>query len=70
MGYNGLNATLQSIVQFAAPAAAGALMAVSPLAGALWVNILTAAAGISLALGATLPRPQPPPGNKPGCWQI
>ena len=48
MRYNGINATLQSVVQFAAPAAAGALLAMGSLRQALLLDVATAAVGISL----------------------
>ena len=42
MRYNGINATMQSVVQFAAPAAAGAVLAVGTLRATLLIDILTA----------------------------
>ncbi len=60
MRYNGINATMQSIVQFAAPAAAGAIFAVSTLPLTLLVDILTAAVGIGLFSCVLLPK-QPIP---------
>lgn len=56
MRYNGINATMQSIVQFAAPAAAGALLSVASLRAALLVDIVTAVFGISLLAGIRLPK--------------
>lgn len=55
MRYNGLNACMQSLVQFAAPAAAGLLFAAASLRSALLVDVLTAAVGISLFLLVPLP---------------
>ena len=60
MRYNGLNAAMQSVVNFAAPAAAGAVFAVSTLGTTLWIDIVTAAAGTALLLCLPLPR-QPAP---------
>ena len=48
MRYNGINATMQSVVQFAAPAAAAAVLSSGTLRGALAVDIVTAAVGIGL----------------------
>ncbi len=48
MKCNGINSTLQSLVQFAAPAAAGALLSAASLQSALLVDIATAAVGIGL----------------------
>lgn len=56
MRYNGINATMQSIVQFAAPAAAGAIFAVSTLPATLMVDIITAALGIGLLSCLALPK--------------
>lgn len=48
MRYNGINATMQSVVQFAAPAAAGAILSVGTLRATLLIDILTAVFGIGL----------------------
>lgn len=48
MRYNGINATMQSVVQFAAPAAAGAVLAVGTLRTTLLIDVATAAVGIGL----------------------
>ena len=48
MRYNGINATMQSVVQFAAPAAAGVVLAMSTLRATLMVDVLTAILGIGL----------------------
>ena len=45
MRFNGINATMQSIVQFAAPAAAGVLLTFSSLQYSLLVDVITAAMG-------------------------
>ncbi len=55
MRFNGVNATLQSLVQFAAPAAAGAMMSYSTLRGTLMIDVVTAAVGISLLSALTIP---------------
>ncbi|MDO5559268.1 MAG: MFS transporter [Oscillospiraceae bacterium] len=48
MKINGINATLQSAVQFAAPAAAGAVLTFSSLRSSLAIDVATAAAAITL----------------------
>lgn len=56
MRYNGINATMQSIVNFAAPAAAGAVLYVGSLYSIMMVDILTAAVGITLFSCIFLPK--------------
>lgn len=56
MRWSGINATMQSVVQFAAPAAAGALLSVSTLRSALAVDIITAVLGIGLLAAILLPK--------------
>lgn len=60
MRYNGINATMQSIVQFSAPAAAGVIFAVSTLGTTLMVDIVTAALGIGLLSCVLLPKQNVP----------
>lgn len=55
MRFNGLNAAMQSLVQFAAPAAAGALLTLTSLRTVLWVDVVTAAVGIGLLACVHLP---------------
>ena len=55
MRANGINSTLQSIANFAAPAAAGAVMSLSNLQWALCIDIVTAAIGISLLCFINIP---------------
>lgn len=56
MQYNGINATMQSVVQFAAPAAAGVLLTASTLRSTLMADVLTAALGIGLLCCVRIPR--------------
>ncbi len=56
MRYNGINATMQSVVQFAAPAAAGALLSFSTLRSVLLIDILTAGIGIGIFSFVAVPR--------------
>jgi len=59
MRANGVNATLQSIVQFAAPAAAGAILSLGSLRSTLWIDIATAAVGIGVLACLVLPKQVP-----------
>lgn len=65
MRYNGINAAMQSVVQFAAPAAAGLLLSVSSLRATLLVDILTAMVGIGLLCGIAIPKQTAPPEKTP-----
>lgn len=65
MNWNGVNAAMQSLVQFAAPAAAGLLLSVSSLPAILMVDILTAAFGIGLLSRVALPEPEVPAEKAP-----
>lgn len=56
MRFNGINATMQSIVQFAAPAAAGVLLSFSTLQYSLLVDVVTAALGIGLLSIIVIPK--------------
>ena len=56
MRYNGINATMQSIVQFAAPAVAGAVLSVGTFRATLLIDILTALVGIGLLSCVLLPK--------------
>lgn len=64
MRYNGLNAAMQSAVQFAAPAAAAALLTASSLRAALSVDVITAVIGVGMFACVALPdkkKAQPSP---------
>ena len=56
MRYNGINAAVQSIVQFAAPAAAGAVLSLGTFRSALLIDILTALASVGLLSGVLVPK--------------
>lgn len=56
MRYNGINATMQSIVNFAAPAAAGAVFAISTLRTTLMIDVITAIIGTGLLSCIVLPK--------------
>lgn len=64
MRVNGINATLQSIIQFAAPAASGALLSLGSLRSTLFVDIATAIVGIGLLGSIVLPRVQAQPSEQ------
>ena len=55
MRFNGVNATMQSAVQFAAPAAAGAVLTLGTLSQTMLIDVATAAAGIGVLLAAGVP---------------
>lgn len=48
MRVNGINASIQSVMMLGAPAAAGGLYAVMGLSSIFWVDVITAAMGITL----------------------
>lgn len=48
MRFNGINAAMQSIVRFAAPAAAGVILTIGSLRSTLLIDVLTAVVGIGL----------------------
>ena len=56
MKYNGLNATVQSIVQLAAPAVAGTVLSIGTFRATLFIDILTALVGIGLLSCVLLPK--------------
>ena len=56
MQYNGMNATMQSIVQFAAPAVAGTVLSIGTFRSTLFIDILTALIGIGLLSCVLLPK--------------
>ena len=58
MRYNGMNAAMQSLVQFAAPAAAGILLSLGSLRDTLFVDIITAEVGIGIVLCLSFPKEQ------------
>lgn len=60
MRFNGINATMQSLVNFAAPAAAGVLLSFSTLRAALGIDVLTAIFGVGLLACILIPRQEAP----------
>lgn len=56
MRFNGINATLQSVVQFAAPAAAGAILTFGTLRSTLFIDIATAAIGVGILSCIAIPK--------------
>ncbi|MGM9615493.1 MAG: MFS transporter [Oscillospiraceae bacterium] len=56
MRFNGINATMQSVVQFAAPAAAGALLTINTLRSTLIIDTATAMVGIGLLSAVMIPK--------------
>ena len=55
MKFNGINSTVQSLVQFAAPAAAGAILSWGTLRAALMIDIATAVVGIGILSAVAIP---------------
>lgn len=55
MKFNGVNSTVQSLVQFAAPAAAGAILSWETLRATLMIDIVTAIVGIGLLCTVAIP---------------
>ncbi len=56
MRYNGINATMQSVVQFATPPAAGAVLTMGTLRSTMMIDVLTAVVGIGLFACVLLPK--------------
>ena len=56
MRYNGINATMQSVVQFGAPAVAAVVLTMSTLRTTLAIDIITAVIGISVFSLIPLPK--------------
>jgi len=56
MRFNGINATLQSVVQFAAPAAAGAILTFGTLRSTLFIDIATAVVGVGILSCIAIPK--------------
>lgn len=65
MRFNGINVAVQSAVQFAAPAAAGAVLAAGTLRSTLWLDVATAALGVALLLRVPLPAAAKGPASEP-----
>ncbi len=57
---NGYNSTIQSVVQFASPVAAGALMALGPIHNILLIDVATAIIGIGILAVLRIPPHQQP----------
>ena len=55
MKFNGVNSTVQSLVQFAAPAAAGAILSWKTLRVTMMVDIVTALVGIGILSAVAIP---------------
>ena len=56
---NGINSSMQSVVQFVSPIAAGAIMAVGPIYNIMFIDVVTAVVGISLLGLIKIPKHQP-----------
>jgi DHA3 family macrolide efflux protein-like MFS transporter len=53
--FNGINGSIQSLIQFSAPAAAGALLSAGPIHRILFIDILTAIIGLSMLTSIKIP---------------
>lgn len=58
MRFNGINAAIQSVVQFLAPAAAGAILTFGTLRSTLMIDVGTAIVGVGLLCCIALPKRQ------------
>ncbi len=58
MCYNGFNTTLQSMVQFAAPAVAGVVLSISTLRFTMFLDVVTAVIGVGIVVCLVLPKHQ------------
>ncbi len=58
---NGYNSTIQSIVQFVSPIAAGAIMAVGPIHIILLIDVATAVIGVGILALLKIPKYEPAP---------
>ena len=63
MRFNGINSTMQSFVQFAAPAVAGVILSVSTLGSTLLIDILTAILGVGILSCVLIPKHEVPEEN-------
>jgi len=59
MRVNGINGSIQSVVQFVSPIAAGALMAAGPIYNIMFIDVATAIIGISILTLIKIPKHQP-----------
>lgn len=60
MRYNGINATMQSVVQFGAPAAAAVVLTMGAIRTTLLIDVVTAVIGIGVFSCILLPRQEKP----------
>lgn len=58
MRVNGINGSIQSVVQFVSPIAAGAVMAAGPIYMILFIDVVTAVIGISILAFIKIPKHQ------------
>ena len=55
MKANGINSTMQSVANFAAPAAAGVVMSIMALRTSMLIDVATAVVGIAVLIALSLP---------------
>ena len=58
MRVNGINGSIQSVVQFVSPIAAGAIMAAGPIYNIMFIDVVTAIIGISILAFIKIPKHQ------------
>ncbi|MCX8132311.1 MAG: MFS transporter [Clostridia bacterium] len=58
MRANGINGSIQSVVQFVSPIAAGAIMAAGPIYNIMFIDVATAVIGISILAFIKIPKHQ------------
>jgi len=59
MRVNSINGSVQSVVQFVSPIAAGAIMAIGPIYNIMFIDVVTAIIGISILAVIKIPKHQP-----------
>lgn len=64
MRFNGINGSIMSVVQFAAPAVAGAILAFGKLEQILLIDVLTAFVGVTVLLFIKIPKHAIAPSNE------
>lgn len=62
MRVNGINGSIQAVVQFVSPVAAGAIMAAGPIYNIMLIDVATAVIGVSMLFLIRIPRHQPQEG--------
>ncbi len=56
---NGINGSVQSVVQFVSPIAAGAIMSIGPIYNIMFIDVVTAVIGVGILALIKIPKHQP-----------